>query len=309
MKLLIFNDAHIKASTPKNRLDDYPLALWNKFQQITQIIDDYQIDTVLCGGDLFDVPDPPTSVVNSYLQLFTYWNIPIYSIVGSHDKFGYNNNTLYRTGLGTLMAAGVVKLLNETCHIGYNTQIAGVSHSYNLDENPTVDYFREKIDKDAYLIQVCHGMIIDSPWGFGKYTNVRDIKTEADFVGCAHFHPGFGPIQVGNTTVINIGALGRTEYVNRKYPPGVLYVNTDVPGEEFWEYIPLNVPDDVFTVKSQMDEIHDNGVSSFIEALKERIDNFECSDLKEVINTIGKEGNYPKEVIEKAMEYIESTKV
>ena len=56
MRLLVFNDAHIKASTPQSRSDNYPAALWNKFQQITQIIDDYQINIVLNGGDLFDIP-------------------------------------------------------------------------------------------------------------------------------------------------------------------------------------------------------------------------------------------------------------
>jgi len=139
MKLLIFTDAHLRASTPCSRVDDYPIAMWEKFRQISRIIIEKGINTVLIGGDLFDAPDPSISIVNSYLQLFTHWNIPIYSIVGSHDKFGYNDNTLYRTGLGNLIASGTVKLLNETQRIGYNTQIAGVSHSYELDENPATD--------------------------------------------------------------------------------------------------------------------------------------------------------------------------
>ena len=94
MKLLIFADSHIRASTPRSRIDDYPTAMWEKFRQISQIIVEKGINTVLIGGDLFDAPDPQTSIVNSYLQLFTYWNIPIYSIVGSHDKFGYNDSKM-----------------------------------------------------------------------------------------------------------------------------------------------------------------------------------------------------------------------
>lgn len=305
MKLLVFNDAHIRASTPRSRIDDYPSALWDKFRQISQIIEERNIDVILNGGDLFDTPDPSTSVVNSYLQLFTFWNIPIYSIVGSHDKFGYNNATLYRSGLGTLIAAGVVTLLDDTQCIGYNTQIAGVSHSYDLDEAPEIDYYRKKIHKDEYLIQICHGMVVNGPWGFGKHTNVKDIKTEADFLIAAHYHPGFGPVQVGHTTVINIGSLGRTENVNRKFSPGVLFINTDVPGEESWEFIPLNVPDDVFITKEVEEEKVYEDISIFIKLLKERSDSFGCGNLKELITTIGQESNYSKEVIEKAVEYIE----
>ena len=306
MKLLIFTDSHIRASTPRSRIDDYPTAMWEKFRQISQIIVEQGINTVLIGGDLFDAPDPSTSIVNSYLQLFTYWNIPIYSIVGSHDKFGYNDNTLYRTGLGTLIASGIIKLLDKTQRIGYNTQIAGVSHSYDLDENPATDYYRKKLNTDEYLIQICHGMTLDGPWGFGKHTNVRDIKTEADLLMCGHYHPGFKPTQVENTTIINVGSLGRTENIQRQYSPGVVMITTDTPGEESWEFIPLNVPENVFSTKEvEVEKVFGEDISVFIQLLKDRSSNTEYANLKELITLMGQKGQYPKEIIAKALEYVE----
>lgn len=306
MKLLIFTDSHIRASTPRSRIDDYPVAMWQKFREISQIIIEQGINTILIGGDLFDTPDPSTSIVNSYLQLFTYWNIPIYSIVGSHDKFGYNDSTLYRTGLGTLIASGVIKLLDKTQRIGYNTQIAGVSHSYDLDENPAIDYYRKKLDPNEYLIQICHGMTLDGPWGFGKHTNVRDIKTEADLLACGHYHPGFAPVQVGNTTIINVGSLGRTENIQRRYSPGVVVVITDTPGEESWEFIPLNVPENVFSTKEvKAEKVFGEDISVFIQLLKDHSSNAEYANLKELITLIGQKGQYPKEIIAKALEYVE----
>ena len=306
MKLLIFTDSHIRASTPRSRIDDYPTAMWEKFRQISQIIVEQGINTILIGGDLFDAPDPSTSIVNSYLQLFTYWNIPIYSIVGSHDKFGYNDSTLYRTGLGTLIASGIIKLLDETQRIGYNTQIAGVSHSYDLDENSATDYYRKKLDPNEYLIQICHGMTLDGPWGFGKYTNVRDIKTEADLLVCGHYHPGFAPVQVGDTTIINVGSLGRTENIQRQYSPGVVVMTTDTPGEESWEFIPLNVPENVFSTKEvKAEKVFGEDISVFIQLLKDRSSNTEYANLKELITLMGQKGQYPKEIIAKALEYVE----
>ncbi len=305
MKLLIFTDSHIRASTPRSRIDDYPVAMWEKFRQISQIITEQSINTVLIGGDLFDAPDPSTSIVNNYLQLFTYWNIPIYSIVGSHDKFGYNDNTLYRTGLGTLIASGTVKLLSETQRIGYNTQIAGISHSYTLDENPTTDYSRKKLNTEEYLIQICHGMTMDGPWGFGKHTNIRDIKTEADFLVCGHYHPGFKPIQVDNTIIVNVGSLGRIENVQRHYPPGVIIVTTDIPGKESWEFIPLNVPEDVFCTKEVKAEKVFGDINIFIQLLKDRSSNTEYGNIKELVMLIGQKGQYSEEIIKKALEYVE----
>lgn len=306
MKLLIFTDSHIRASTPRSRIDDYPVAMWHKFQLISEIIINRGIDAVLIGGDLFDSPDPSTSIVNSYLQLFTYWNVPIYSIVGSHDKFGYNNDTLYRTGLGTLIASGVIKLLdNNTQSIGYNTQIAGVSHSYDLDENSATDYYCKKTNPNEYFIQLCHGMIVAGPWGFGKHTNVRDIRTDADLCVCGHYHPGFDPIQVKDTMVINVGSLGRTENVKRKYAPGVIIVTTDTPGEESWEFVPLNVPEVIFNTKEIKAEKAFGDISVFIQLLKERSSNVEYGNLAELITLIGQKGNYSPKIIAKALEYIE----
>lgn len=305
MKLLIFTDSHIRASTPRSRIDEYPIAMWGKFQQISQIIIERGINAVLIGGDLFDAPDPSTSIVNNYLQLFTYWNIPIYSIVGSHDKFGYNNNTLYRTGLGTLIASGIVKLLDVTQRIGYNTQIAGISHSYDLDENSATDYYRKKLNSDEYLVQICHGMVVDGPWGFGKHTNVKDIRTEADFLVCGHYHPGFAPVQVGDTTIINVGSLGRTENIRRRYAPGVVVVTTDTPGKESWEFIPLNVPENVFSAKEIEAEKVFGDISAFIQLLKERSSNMEYENLKELLILMGQEGKYSEEIVAKALEYVE----
>jgi len=305
MKLLFFSDSHIRASTPRSRVDDYPVAMWEKFRQISQIIIEKGIDAVLIGGDLFDAPDPSTSIVNSYLQLFTYWNIPIYCIVGSHDKFGYNDDTLYRTGLGTLIASGVVQLLDDTQRIGYNTQIAGVSHSYNLDENFATDYYRKKLNSNEYLVQICHGMVVDGPWGFGKYTDVKNIRTEANFCICGHYHPGFAPVQVGNTTIVNVGALGRTENIRRKYSPGIIIITTDMPGKESWEFIPLDVPKDVFSTKQVTIEKTFGNINAFIQLLKDSSSNDKYENLKELIMLIGQKNKHSKESIAKALEYIE----
>ena len=305
MKLLIFTDAHIRASTPRSRLDDYPAALWEKFRQISHIIEERGINAVIMGGDLFDTPDPSTSVVNSYLGIFTYWNIPIYSIVGSHDKFGYNDDTLYRTALGTLIASGAVTLLNATKVLGNNTQIAGVSHSYDLDEDSEMDYYRGKVDPTAHLVEVCHGMTVAGPWSFGKHTNVNDIKTEADLLICGHYHPGFAPVQVGDTTVINVGSLGRTENVQRRYPPGVIVVDTGVREKETWEFIPLNVPDDVFGTKEVKAEKVFGDLEVFIQMLKDKSGDVEYGNLKELVSMMGNKGKHPKEVIMKALEYVE----
>jgi DNA repair exonuclease SbcCD nuclease subunit len=298
MKLLAFTDAHIRGTTPKSRKDDYPDALWNKCQQITIIIKKYNIDIVLNGGDLFDSADPSTGLVNKYLTLFRSWGIPIYSIVGSHDKFGYNDTTIPRTALGTLVAAGVTKIIDKEGIIINNVQICGVSHSYNLDESPN-DYYCKK--RASYAIQLCHGMITPQSF-FGKYTVVHNIHTEADLVICGHYHPGFHPTKVGNSTIINIGSLGRTERTVRIQPPGVLYINTETKKVNF---VPLNVTENPFHDHVKESNQSHVEIDSFIEMLKQKAADLECGNLKELITTVGQEKEYPIEIIEEALKYVE----
>jgi exonuclease SbcD len=87
MKILFFSDAHIRGDNPRSRKDNYPQALENKFNQIREIIQDRDVKLVLNGGDLFNSPAPSYSVVSHFASLLRSWKIPIYSIIGSHDKF------------------------------------------------------------------------------------------------------------------------------------------------------------------------------------------------------------------------------
>jgi len=301
MKLVQFNDAHIRGSTPRSRVDDYPEALWQKFQQLTAFIKANKIDAVLNGGDLFDSPDPATGIVNRYLKLFSSWGIPIYSVIGSHDKFGYNDGTLNRTALGTLRAAGITDVISVPTRIGPGCSIAGISHSYSLDEDPTIDYYYGK-DNNDYLIQMCHGMITEGPF-FGKYTVYDQLRTEADLVICGHYHPGFGPFEVEGSTVINIGSMGRVENTVRKYPPGFLYIDTGFPK---WEFIPFTVENSPFfnTQATEVDVLSDIGV--FVDALKDKVDDFEVADLKEVLLAVGQKQKISMSVIKLAIGYIEN---
>lgn len=306
MKLLYFSDAHLRATTPKSRTDIYPSALWDKFQQISELIVEHNIQAVLNGGDLFETPVPAQEIINQYLDLFTKWDVPIYGIVGSHDKFGYNNITLPRTGLGALIAAGVLQIIDECVWLDKDTQIAGVSHIHNLDKDPA-NYYRQKLDPNTYMIQICHGMLTNTPY-FSAHTMVQDVKTEADLVLSGHYHVGFGPIVIGNTTFLNIGSLGRTDRTPRWYGPGVVLIDTCA--KEKWQYIALECgnQDDVFIDKIDTPQQPED-FSGFIESLKLRMDGFEVSDIRTVVKTVGEELSMPIEVIEQALQYIEDSDV
>lgn len=302
MKLVYFSDAHLRATTPRNRKDDYYAEMIHLFEQISEIIHREQIEAVLNGGDLFDSPEPAQSILNEYIQLFGSWEIPIYSVVGSHDKYGYNDTTLNRTALGTLIAAGLTEIVNDTIWIGNNCQLAGVSHSYHLDDDPA-NYHRTRFSDD-FMIQLCHGMLLDTPF-FGKYTLTSQIQTDADLVLSGHVHNGYGPIKYGNTTFLNIGSLGRMERVPRKYTPGIVMIDTDGPD---WKYIALKcaADKDVFVEVEKQDNTTPQDMQEFINNLRDKAGAFkENRNIKDLVVAVGEQEGHSKETIKETVVYIE----
>jgi len=301
VKLVYFTDAHIRGGTPKSRIDDYARALWDKFAQLTSFIQKNKVEAALNGGDLFDIPDPSTGVVNKYIKLFASWDIPIYSVTGSHDKFAYNDSTISRTALGTLIASNIVQLIDNTVQLTDKFWVTGVSHSYDLDESPKIDYFKKKPAK-GYMIQLCHGMITEKPY-FGKYTLYSQIQTEADLVLTGHYHPGFGPYDVSGSTILNIGSMGRVERTERKYDPGFLYIDSN---KRTYKFIPFQVQANPFITKTIEDPKTVVDIQTFIACLKDKVNTFGQVNLKELILAVGKEKNMPLSIIKRAIEYIEN---
>ena len=301
MKILWFSDAHLRGTTPKSRADDYPKALEAKFDEIGEIIRKENVKLVFNGGDLFHTPAPSNSVITTFAKKMKAWNCPIYSIIGSHDKYGYNDDTLYRTAKGILEATGVTKLINDPMPLGDGTWVCGTPHSYTLDDDP-INYFVKKPEGCKYLIQLVHGMLLDKPF-FDKYTLLQDVKTESDLVLCGHYHPGFGPIEVNGTTFVNVGSLGRTERIQRLYPPSVVIIDTE---DESLSIINLkSAQPEVFYAKVEIVENFTDDIETFIESLKNRIGTLEAYNVKDLIIKVGEQEGVSSEVVEKALKYVE----
>ena len=309
MKLLFFTDSHLRGMSPKSRKDNYTEALEAKFDEIGEIIKREHIVAVLNGGDLFDSPDPANSVITTFAKKMRNWGVPIYSIVGSHEKFGYNDNTLNRAATGILEATGMTEIINdpsELIHYAPNELggvfICGTSHSYDLDKRQN-EYVKIKPEGCRYLIQLAHGMLVDKPF-FDNYTLLEKVAffTESDLILSGHYHPGYGIIKIGNKTFVNPGSLGRTEKTKRPYMPSVVLINTNT-GEV--EIVNLqSAKEDVFIEDAEEVTVI-NDIDEFIENLRNRIGTLETHDVKSLIIQIAKQENVDVHIIERALKYVE----
>lgn len=217
MKVLFFTDTHIRGTNPRSRLDVFQDTLYNKLNEILNFIKENKINYVIFGGDLLDRPDVSLSVMQRFIYLLNQFPKPIYMVLGNHDIYGQNPNTVNRTIIGILETLGIVHILDNNHVIledeEMKIKVTGANYYYDID----VDINKEKYiskNKDGcdYLIHVVHGMLMEK--SFIKevpHTLIDDIfsMTEADITLCGHYHTGFGALKINDKYFVNPGALVR----------------------------------------------------------------------------------------------------
>lgn len=218
LKILFFTDTHIRGTTPKNRKDVFVDSVEKKLLEITNIIEDYNIDFVLHGGDLFDRPDISISIVSRFLVILDRIKVPIYLISGNHDIYGHNPDTINRTMLGLLDVLGIIKIIRSEEKVilekdNISVQLTGSPYVYDMDSPGKLDYYLVK-DVDPQIdfsIHMVHGMLLDKPFIKGiPFTLVENIReTKADITLSGHYHGGFKTIEIDNHYFVNPGSVVR----------------------------------------------------------------------------------------------------
>lgn len=231
-KILEFNDPHIQVGADMLcRKDIYWEALLEKFKDIGRIIKNENIDAVLIGGDLVQHPDVSSIIVREFVREIMAWKVPVFINPGNHDLYGHNPNSLWKTQMSLIDAAGIVTYLaGDRSEIKLFPKTSEESFDLYHDAPPyviriTASPFRPELDKDGkaddyistkkgeneFLIHLTHGMVVDRPIFNADCTLLKDFwdKTDADVTYCAHDHVGFGEIRHDGKLFINPGALGR----------------------------------------------------------------------------------------------------
>ncbi|MDO5041248.1 MAG: metallophosphoesterase [Peptoniphilus sp.] len=238
MKILYFTDTHIRATNPKNRLDNFFETLKIKINEVAEISIKENVDFVLHGGDLFDRPDTSISIVTEFAKIFQKFQAPIYIVSGNHDIFGHNYKTLNRTMLGLLDSFNLIKLVNDKKIIlekdGIKVQLTSNPFVAGMDaEANRYRYIVSERNPDVnYQIHMTHGFLTDRPFLKNvPHTLISDLlDTEADITLCGHYHFGFKTQKIEGKYFINPGALVRISNsiseINRK-PKVVILELTD----------------------------------------------------------------------------------
>lgn len=290
IKFIHVTDIHIMGRTPKYRKDDFLQTALEKVKWVQDYAKSVGANAILCTGDLFDRADTAYSVLNDLMPVLQSSEVPWISIIGNHDEYGYNPETISRTPMGTLLNSGVIE------HVSYEKPIViepnfarkegvvitGCDSTILTDnrEDREYDYgivdgkdFCSTLTRDESVttIHLSHGFLANKDWGEHiHHTQIKEIydKVKADIILCGHEHSGFGVVRTSNGKIfINPGALGRITAgvgdVNREVNIAEITIDTFDDGEYSYDreidvkLVPVSVAkeaDDVIDIEKAMEE-------------------------------------------------------
>lgn len=292
MRFLLTGDWHITDSTPKNRIDNYPEALFNKINWILETADRYDA-TVLQPGDLFDSPKISFDLFVKVFNLLTITTLNFIAVAGQHDL-------RYHTSIenSPIFALHQVSALHLLMGNSYCRHCTGAGWG---EEIPKPTY-----NDDYPKILLTHRMIVDNKlWAEQEgHTFARNLlrKTEYDIIVSGDNHKFFIEEYKGKY-LFNMGSLMRSNIGQIEHQPKVVIFNTYDKSYKVLD-VPIEPAEKVFRLeKVEKQKEADEKIKAFVEGLQEDREiglDFESNILSAIVKN--KVPESIKQIILKAME-------
>lgn len=296
MKFIFLTDSHIKGVNPGRRKDIYYVSILKKFMELEYVIKNEDIDFVVHGGDLFDVPKVSNKLFGQIAGILKSWGKQVFVVPGNHDIYGQNINTLEHTSLGALAKAQVVTLMTRDDSPFYFQKksepncpliaFTGQEYYSDIDKGINDDYEVEQ-SKAKFNFLVAHGMLLDKPFHPDvAHTVMADVRTSADMVLSGHYHPGPIEVTVNNTRFLNPGSTARVE-ISKRMPSYAIIEVTD-SGIDY-KIVPFNCAepsDDIFDFASATNDKQYKGTLEAFKKTVQDIDVHDANNINDILNKV-----------------------
>lgn len=310
-KGIFIADPHFTDKNPPNRIDNYLDAISLKFQESLEIAKNLKVDYVVILGDLFDTYEPSAIVRNRVIDIiskgnnFNKWPFEIFLVVGNHDIYGKNPQTMDMTAIKTLEAVGLLKICDVSDKYGIY-----FGHYKN-------DIEKEKVDTDLPILAM-HSNIVHTPAIFSDSILIKDFWTNENnkLVISGHYHAGYNIIKKEpGLFFANPGSLGRLSITDANNHL-IQIAMVELKDSEVYniEYIalhsaqPCDMVFDMKTVKENKKQKVD--ITEFINS----IDNAKLTvsndtNIIDGIKEYGKKINVEQEIIDEAIKRVSDIKI
>ena len=316
MKFLYFTDVHLKTKTPIRRTGDFEADILGKLAFLLVTAQSRKVDAIVCGGDLFDIPNPSFRLAARVLNLISSCRIPWYQVLGNHDIMGHNPESYNMGVLAFFEHLQNFKILTQEEFD--DVTLKAVHYRHGVEEMDSV----WKTTNSKTII-IAHAMIVPTPVPF-IHVLPSNIKTDARLILTGHYHDPWAnvvlkgeftkdeksifsnglsnlltskeecqldidPVSLSKVTLfINPGSISRIAALahNLKRVPRALLIETD-EGIKITS-IPLDIArpaDEVFKLKEiEVEKRWEDKIEKFLAAMENvKVEGLEVATL--VINT------------------------
>ena len=229
--IAFIGDPHLSLNNPVNRIDNYFEASMKKLDEVMRN-NEYIVDL----GDLTNNP-----VLDTFATLKLANRLKKYkedgghfmSLIGNHNVYNWNTNTLNKTTLGLLNSLGLLEVLDTNAEgciknkiIDIDCKITPLPLNFNKNELP-------KADKE-YRINILVGHAFYAYERDKKhsldYEHLKDLGYDYIFFG--HDHAYYKPLNIGDDSILyRPGSLTRTTKHSYNMTRKIVYYQYDIDNE------------------------------------------------------------------------------
>ena len=307
-KILTFTDIHLADRNPAARIDNYRDAILGKLEQACEIAKELKIDLVLCAGDVFHLKAPSKNshyLVSKTISILKSFPCPVYGIYGNHDISQDNLATLPKQPFYTLLKSGGMLYLEDAYFDNGNIRVFGMDYI----SDPDYPDFNKKITTEKVQVCVAHvnaSSQFDDLFGERVYKYQELAETSPDVFVFGHYHPDQGIELHNNKHFINVGSLSRGSLKKDELSriPNLGYIEVSDDYKVTTKKIPLRVTpaDKIFDLdQKNKEEIEQKEIEIFISEMKDKVSVDESEDIESAVKNL----NFEKNIISKALEYLE----
>jgi DNA repair protein SbcC/Rad50 len=343
MRFLYFGDKHSRVTAPENRLDNFRETMRAKTLEIKELGKKYKVSAFLQPGDFWDSPNPPLDFVAEEMKLWTDIDIfevlrqitsgkeyntedllkslknyiPIIGVVGNHELYGNNINTLPKTVAGFISQLGLMTFVTKDSPYYFYTEdgltiaITGTHYHLDIDSPEHIDDYIIEEKLGDFHIHIVHGYLTDKSKGdLFRHTLIDQIKhTKADLTITGHDHIGFPIIEIDGKYFANPGAIPRLSNDLKEMNRTVKVLLIDITKEHGLRLkeIPLKSAQPGHLVLSRSKIVERKQKETRLEEFKKAVREAgvkKATDITEIVRNIADNRKLPTEVKENTIQRI-----
>lgn len=259
-KFLYFTDFHY-GSNPVSRKDNYNESLLSKLTFILKLARKNDF-TVLNGGDLFDKPNIKMTDMLALMSILSdYSDVRIISLRGNNNHDGH----IEQSPLRLLEISGLIETSDGKEYIDFPETRIHFADNNTEPNNSIKEYADGKLN-----ILMTHHIIVEKPTLY-NHILISDLKTKADIVLIADYHPRQGIITREDGKVfVSPGACARRKHtaheINRI--PKCVYIKSDGKLKE----IDIPVNNDIWSNIDKIEEVNKTDTRTDVKSMMKLID-------------------------------------